>query len=346
VGFWDPSNLNVAPDVVKYGNFLGSITPLTISIAGGPATTYTLPLAAPIKIAKGNVQVSWDNTNQWLIISNSGQQNGFYGIGSQPFSIVIGDVYGVLNFPKIEPWYYSTVGLCGYFDGNPNNDFSNSTLFQYLTSAISQRFNGPSVNLWASNFMVYTGGPNAPLSAHTHFDEQGMLVQGTIVPKPYIPNNAEQAAIDTLNFPSIDIFEVFDQMCKSVAVDDNSFHNCMYDAAAVPDFVQVVSPTQNITKSSFFIAQSNAQVKSIAQIVNPIPPNTVTNTDNTAAIGLGVGLGGAALILLIVALIYWNRYRAVDSRLSKALIQLNGSSTKSGREGIRAQEEIRLADNV
>jgi len=58
-------------------------------------------------------------------------------------------------------------------------------------------------------------------------------------------------------------------------------------------------------------------------------------------------LGGAALIALIVALIYWHRYRFVESQYSKALLQLNGGATKGTKgEGRPAQAEIRLEDNL
>jgi len=337
---------------------LGSITPLQVVICSNPATPgqcsaatkYATPLAAPIMLANGNVKVTWDNTNGYVIIQNSGVQQGFYGIGAQTFSIVIGNVVAVLNFPKSEPWMYSTVGLCGYFNGDPSDDFSNSTYFQFLTSANSQRFNGPAVNLWAFDFRVFTGGVNPPLTLvhDKYWNEQGMLVQGgQVVPPPYIPTPQVQAALDQLLFPSLTVYEAFASMCTSITQSQVQFQNCMYDAAAVPDFISVISPTQNVTKSSFPIAQSNAQGESIAQIVNPPMPTTITQTNNALAIGLGVGLGGAALIALIVALVYWHRYRFVESQYSKALIQLNGGGTKGTKgEGRPAQAEIRLEDNL
>jgi hypothetical protein len=356
VGFYDPSNLAQQPDVVQYGNFLGTITPLTVVICSNPATpgVCSSPTVHPtpfadILIANGNVKVTWDAADGYVIIQNSGVQNGFYGVGATPFSIVIGDVLGVLNFPKTEPWLFSTVGLCGYFNGNPDDDFSNGTLFQYLTSAAAQRFNGPVVNVWGNNFAVYTGGPNPPLTlAHDkYWDEQGMLTQGVTVSKPIIPTAQMQAQLDQLLFPSLTSYEAFAAMCNSVTTTDNQFQNCMYDAAAVPDFVTRISPTQNMTKSSFPIAQSNGQAENVAQLLNPSGPNTITNTDTTLAIGLGVGLGGAALIALVIAIVYWNRYRFVEAQYSKALIQLNGGSTKGAKgEGRPAQAEIRLEDNL
>jgi hypothetical protein len=360
VGFYDPSDRTgqQPPDIVQYGNFLGQITPLKIQTCPytpNPTCTTTTYFPAnypsatnPITIADGNVNVYWEPTNQWIVIQNSGQSSSFYGIGNQPFNIVIGDVMVALNFPKIEPWMFSTVGLCGYFNGNPADDFSNSTLFQYLTSAAAQRFNGAVVNLWANNFAVYTNGPNAPLTLvhHKYWNEEGFLVSGGVtVPKPLIPTPSQQAAMDALLFPSLSVYETFQAMCQSVTNTDAAFQNCMYDAAAVPDIVTVVSPTQNMTKSSWPVAQSNGQVESIAQIVNPLPPTTVTNTvsNNGLAIGLGVGLGGAALIALIVAIVYWNRYRFVEAQYSKALIQLNGGGSSKSTKG---QADIPLADNL
>jgi len=357
VGFYDPSNTAQSPDVVQYGNFLGTITPLQVVICSNPATpgqcsaatTYNpAALRAPIILSNGNVAVSWDGAN--VVIQNSGTQNGFYGIGATTFKITIGNVAAVLSFPMTEPWMYTTIGLCGYFNGNPTDDFSNSTYFQYLTSASAQRFNGPVVNLWANNFAVYTGGVNPPLTLvhDQYWNEQGMLVQGgQTVPAPYIPTPAVQAALDQLLFPSLTVYEAFSTMCTTITQSQAQFQNCMYDAAAVPDFVSVVSPTQNVTKSSFPIAQSNAVAESIAQVASPAAPMTITTTNSSLAIGLGVGLGGAALLALIVALIYWHRFRFVESQYSKALIQLNGGSTKGAKgEGRPAQAEIRLEDNL
>jgi hypothetical protein len=241
--------------------------------------------------------------------------------------------------------------LCGYFNGDPTDDFSNSTAFQYLTSALAQRFNGPAVNLWATNFEVCSD-PNVctnaplPLAHHKYWNEQGKLVVQNTVPAPYIPTPAVQATLNSLLFPDLVTYDAFAAMCNQVTSNDVSFQNCMYDAAAVPDFISTVSG-QNFTKSSFPIAQSNGMAQNIATLlVNPAP-QTITSTNNALAIGLGVGLGGAALIALVVAVFYWNRYRFVDGQYSKALIQLNGGATKGTKgEGRSAQAEIRLEDNL
>jgi sensor c-di-GMP phosphodiesterase-like protein len=184
------------------------------------------------------------------------------------------------------------------------------------------------------------------LAQHKYWNEQGEMVTQNTVPAPYIPTPAVQATLNQLLFPDLVTYDAFAAMCNQVTSTDASFQNCMYDAAAVPDFITQVNG-QNVTKSSFPVAASNGMATNVATLAMNPPTQTITTTNNALALGLGIGLGGAALIALVIAVFYWNRYRFVDSQYSKALIQLNGGATKGTKgEGRSAQAEIRLEDNL
>jgi len=277
-----------------------------------PVNGYTTPnQGAKVSYSGGNWAVSWVSP-----------QSQYFPPGTAPqWSMAYGLAYISISLPKTEGFLYSTYGLCGYFNGNPADDFTNVTDYTYLVSVGGTRYNGGGVLPWGADMGVAANGWWTPLGNKFHHwtaDGAGSFKTMTSDTLPPIvnPDANQQAALGTLTFASVPWMAQVQASCEQYDLDIKQYENCVYDGALMNDL------TLAQANSLAVVAAANMQ----ATVASQQPQNTQSvNNKGTIAGAVCGAIGG---LLLIAAVVFFCKFRQVKSDMSRALIvRENGGAT-------------------
>jgi hypothetical protein len=270
------------PDKVTYGFWGGTYDSIHV-VSGGVTTVYTgAQLAAGAITTSRGAVVTYDPATARVSITHEVGTFAADGTNSK-WTVTIGAYYLVVALP-IGEGFYTSRGLCGFFNADPNDDFMDSDGNVFVpNTANGVRYNGNDVNVWGTKYAVTTGGAIAPLSSfhyHTHPHTMEVYV-GEDPPTPEVPNAINQTLIEQLNITLAELSAI-EAQCDQITNDTIAFQNCVYDLAASGDSR---------------IAQSNLFAAATRDAYTPTD-DTVLNQGEIAGIVLG-SFAGVACILAI-----------------------------------------------
>jgi len=199
------------------------------------------------------------------------------------WTVTMGAYYLVIALP-IGEGFYQSKGLCGYFNADPNDDFTDSDGNTFVPNTqLNTRYNGNDVNIWGAKYAVTTGGAIAPLARfhyHTHPHTMEIYV-GEDPPMPAVPDATNQTKIEQLNITLAELSAI-EAQCSQLTNDTFAFENCVYDLA---------------TGGDNRIAQSNLVAAAQRDAYEPTD-DAVLNQGEIAGIVLG-SFAGVACILAV-----------------------------------------------
>jgi len=248
----------------------------------------------------------------------------YYPPGQAPaWSLKYGHAYLSISLPKSEGFLYSTYGLCGYFDGDPKNDFKNLTDHTYLVNtAAGTRYNGGQVLPWGLEYGVGPNGLWIPLGYHYHHwaaDGNGGFQTMTShnLPPITVPDTQQQAELGTLAFKSVPWMAEVQKACAQYETDIKQYENCVYDGALMNELT--------LAEANHLAAVAAQELKATEDAKKPQNTESVDNTGTIAGAVCGA-IGGLGLI---AAVIFFCKFRKVKSDMSRALIVRDNSGASS-----------------
>lgn len=249
-----------------------------------------------------------------------------------PVQFIIGRYYFLGYLPAADDTYTGTNGLCGLRDGSCAREFVHYDMtVSPQNGKCGRRFNNQHTNAWGATFAV-DGTTIQPLAMTHHHELEGY--ETLTVPATYVPNAADLANIEKVDFTDLQNVDDIQAACKN-APDANSKENCVFDAAAF-----IGAPDNGVATQ---LAQSNILAKEQEDVVqqqNDDNNNSITNNKGVVA---AIVVGCVAGVSMIVGLVTYHRLRSTRAQLSQALV-LSSQPADSNEAGTSG--EIRLAENL
>jgi len=246
------------------------------------------------------------------------------------FEVVIGQYYLAVKLPFISGSFGNTFGVCGYFDGDGNNEFTGTNGTLFIASRTGTRTNGPQVNAWGAAFAATAAGSIKPLaSKHMAWNLQsGNLELLDTVPTPVIPTDEQTEAMKRVAFADTETFRIARARCEQLSAGDEvTIENCMYDNA--------------VLSTDTLLAASNAAAAQAAVITSE-EATTSSSSNNGPAVVAGAVVGSIAFVALVTAIVLYVRLRKVSAAYSRALIVRQQSNTNQAS----TKPEDNLSDHL
>jgi len=320
VGIKDNTNPGALPDKITYG-YWGDTGYDTIYVLNAGAATPNIYTGAqvaaleaagtPLTTSRGGV-VTYDASTARVSVTQILGVFAADGTHSQ-WTVTMGAYYLVIALP-IGEGFYQSKGLCGWFNADPNDDFTDSDGNTFVPNTLNGvRYNGNDVNIWGTKYAVTTGGPIAPL-ADFHYHNHPLtneIYVGETTPTPSVPDAFNQSMIEKLNI-TLDQLSAIEAQCDQLTNDTNAYENCIYDLA---------------TGADTRLAQSNLFAAATRDAYNPTS-DTVLSEGEIAGIVLG-SFAGVACILAVGTYVKLHQAKKDYNKL----IVSNRASGASGRGG-------------
>jgi len=302
-------------DIVHFGTWwtTGASGPVSNDpfIVNGVTLAYPSPdYTTPNQGAK----ITFDATRKSWTVEWESPTSQYFPPGQAPaWSLRYAHAYLAISIPKTEGFIYSTFGLCGRFNGDGRDDFSNITDYTYLVSNAGTRYNGGGVLPWGSDFGVAADGWWTPLGYHYHHwqadGKGGFHTQASgDLPAIETPNTNQQAELGTLAFKSVPWMAQVQEMCEKYETDIKQYENCVYDGALMNDLT--------LAEANHLAAVAAQELKATEDAKKPQNTESVDNTGTIAGAVCGA-IGGVGLL---AAVIFFVKFRKVKSDMSRALI--------------------------